>query len=96
VQARKLENENWRLETGKSAAKSHTKNAAEGRNDFIHKLGIAFKELRETRIWIKLIIKARLLPLKRMSALLDECEQLCHIIARSLMTANASRSPKKS
>jgi four helix bundle protein len=41
--------------------------AAESKNDFIHKLAIVFKELRESRIWIKLIIKARLLPLKRMT-----------------------------
>lgn len=33
--------------------------AAESKNDFIHKLAIVFKELRECRLWIKLIIKAR-------------------------------------
>lgn len=67
--------------------------AAESKNDFIHKLGIVFKELRECRIWIKLIIKARLLPDKRMTALLNECEQLCNIIAKSLITAKANRNP---
>lgn len=66
--------------------------AAESKNDLIHKLGIVFKELRESRIWIKLIIKARLLPIKRMSALFDECEQLCSIIASSLITAKKNRS----
>jgi four helix bundle protein len=65
--------------------------AAESKNDFIHKLAIVFKELRESRIWIKLIIKARLLPLKRMTSLLDECEQLCNIIASSLITAKKNR-----
>jgi len=65
--------------------------AAESKNDFIHKLGIVFKELRESRIWIKMIIKARLLPGKRMSALLDECEQLNNIIASSLITAKKNR-----
>lgn len=65
--------------------------AAESKNDFIHKLGIVFKELRESRVWIKLIIKARLLPVKRMTALLDECEQLCSIIASSLITAKKNR-----
>ena len=35
---------------------------AESRNDFIHKMRIALKELRETRAWIKFIIKYELLP----------------------------------
>ena len=50
--------------------------AAESKRDFIHKLGIALKELRETRSWIKLILKSDLLPESRMSELLDESNQL--------------------
>ena len=65
--------------------------AAESKNDFIHKLGIVFKELRETRIWVRLILKAKLLPAGRMTAVLDECEQLCNIIAKSLITAKSKR-----
>jgi four helix bundle protein len=65
--------------------------AAESRNDFIHKLGIVFKELRESRIWLKMIIKGKLLPLVRMNKVLDECEQLCSIIAKSLITAKSRR-----
>ena len=34
--------------------------AAESRNDFVHKVSIALKELRESRCWIRLIIKAEL------------------------------------
>ena len=52
--------------------------AAESRRDFIHKLGISLKELRESRSWIKLILKAELLPKARMSPLLDEAKQLQH------------------
>ena len=65
--------------------------AAESKNDFIHKLSIVFKELRESRIWVRLVIKAKLLPKPRMDAVLDECDQLCNIIAKSLMTAKANR-----
>jgi four helix bundle protein len=64
---------------------------AESRNDFIHKLGIVFKELRETRIWLKMITKGKLIPDGRTGDLLDECEQLCNIIAKSLITAKANR-----
>ena len=36
--------------------------AAESRADFVHKLGICLKELRESRCWFLLIIKTDLLP----------------------------------
>ena len=65
--------------------------AAESKNDFIHKLSIVFKELRESRIWVRLIMKAELLPKPRMDAVLDECDQLCNIIAKSLITTKANR-----
>ncbi len=68
---------------------------AESRKDFIHKLRIALKELRETRCWIRLIIKAELLPESRISELLEESDQLCNIIGQSVLTArNNSASDK--
>ena len=66
--------------------------AAESKNDFIHKLGIVLKELRESCVWIKLITRSELLPIPQMAPLLDECEQLGRIIGQSLITAKASRS----
>ena len=65
--------------------------AAESKRDFIHKLGIVLKELRESRTWIKLIIQADLLPEQRMSELLDEANQLCNIIGKSVVTAKANQ-----
>src|SRR5258705_5767436 len=59
--------------------------AAESRADFIHKLGICLKELRESRCWIRLIIRTELLPEQRMGELLDECDQLCNIVAQSIV-----------
>lgn len=38
--------------------------AAESRSDFIHKLSIALKEMRESRGWLRFIPKAELLPQK--------------------------------
>src|SRR2546430_2806018 len=35
---------------------------AESRRDFIHKLGICVKELRETRAWLKFIAEMKLCP----------------------------------
>ncbi len=68
--------------------------AAESRADFVHKLGICLKELRESRFWIRLTIKAELLPQARMVELLDECSQLCNIIGRSIVTAKGNK-PKR-
>lgn len=61
--------------------------AAESRADFIHKLSICLKELRESRCWIRLIIKTEMLPEHKMGELLDECNQLCNIIGQSVVTA---------
>jgi four helix bundle protein len=69
--------------------------AAESRDDFIHKIGIAFKELRESRGWLRMIMKGQLLPDHRLADLLDECSQLCNILAKSLITAKAGRNPRK-
>jgi four helix bundle protein len=66
--------------------------AAESKRDFIHKLGIALKELRETRVWIKLILKAELLSESQMSDMLDEVSQLCNILGKSVVTAKANQS----
>jgi four helix bundle protein len=64
--------------------------ASESRQDFIHKLSICLKELRESRSWLRLILKAELLPEKKIADLLNECNQLCNIIAQSVVTAKGN------
>ncbi len=68
---------------------------AESANDFVHKLRICLKELRESRSWIRLIIKTELLSDGQMGNLLDECNQLCNIIGKSIVTVKASRQSKR-
>ena len=65
--------------------------AAESVRDFVHKLSIVLKELRESRIWIRLIQKANLLKKERMADLEDESTQLCNIIGKSIVTAKQNR-----
>src|SRR5438132_13880356 len=65
--------------------------AAESRADFVHKLSIVLKELRESRSWVRLIIAAELLPESCLSELLDECSQLCDIIGQSIVTAKSNK-----
>ncbi len=61
--------------------------AAESRADFVHKLAVCLKELRESHFWIQLIVRSKTLPEAKMAGLQDECSQLCKIIAKSLVTA---------
>ena len=69
--------------------------AAESRADFVHKLSICLKELRESRTWIRLITRSELLTESQMSDLLNESTQLCNIIAQSLVTAKQRANKKK-
>ena len=39
---------------------------AESRDDVIHKLAIAMKELSESELWLKMIVRAKLLPEQRL------------------------------
>jgi len=64
---------------------------AESRRDFIHKLGICIKELRETRSWLKLIAELGLCPEAEQGTLLSECDELLAILASSVKTARRSR-----
>ena len=50
--------------------------AAESTRDFVHKLAIVLKELRESRVFLRLIQKASLLPQEKLASLIDESTQL--------------------
>ena len=65
--------------------------AAESRADFAHKLSICLKELRESRSWLRLIVKSRLFPKQTMADLIDESTQLCNIIGQSVATTKANK-----
>ena len=59
----------------------------ERKADFVHKLGVALKECRETRYWLKVIHRARLLSGEFPVDLLVEADALCAIFGRSILTA---------
>lgn len=65
---------------------------AESRNDFVHKLKLCLKELRETWRWLRLV---RHLPLtsriEEVDALLNEADQLIRIFRQSVITAQKPR-----
>jgi four helix bundle protein len=85
------------VRSGTSPAPNYSEGqAAESREDFCHKLGVALKEMRESHVWLRLIVKARLLPDRRLTGLVDECDQLMRILASSVITAkrNNPRKPR--
>ena len=62
--------------------------SAESRKDFIHKISIMLKELRETRINMKIILKKGFLKDRSLlSNGLQEVNELISIFAKSLQTA---------
>ena len=64
---------------------------AESRADFIHKLGIVLKELKESRFWLRLIHRTEILNPQRVEPMIDECEELIAIIAKSIVTAKSKK-----
>ena len=70
--------------------------AAESRNDFTHKLSIVLKELRETRIWLKLTAKTGTMKKGRLNPLIDECTELMNIVGASIVTAKSNAPTKRS
>jgi four helix bundle protein len=65
--------------------------AAESRKDFIHKLGVCFKELKEIKRWLRLIGRVELIPLAHFRPLLIETEELLRIFSASIRTAERNR-----
>ena len=67
--------------------------AAESRNDFIHKMKISLKELRETKVWLQMILKANLIKSsQKLDQLIDESNQLISIFVASIKTAKQNSS----
>ena len=65
-------------------------------NDFIHKIGIAYKEAREAHYWLRLLRDSELLELKLANSFIQDAEEIRKILASILKTSKAKeRSPKK-
>ena len=62
--------------------------SAESRSDFIHKMKVALKELRETRVWLLIIVRAKLItPASKLDSLIKENNELISIFVSSIETA---------
>ena len=63
--------------------------SAESQKDFIHKIQIILKELKETRIALKIICKKPLMDISIVNPVLNENEELIAIFAKSIKTAKS-------
>ena len=61
--------------------------SAESRNDFIHKMKVILKELRESMISLKIIKRREIHKAENTEAALNECNQLIAIFVKSIETA---------
>lgn len=65
---------------------------AQTKADFIHKLHIVYKELRESLYWLKLIKRSELLKNHVLNNIITETNHLNNIISSSLLTAKKNNS----
>ena len=80
------------LRSGTSSGANYEEaRGAESRADFVHKMGITLKELKESRYWLILIYRSKILSTQEVQSVTDECEQLCAIIAQSIITAKSKK-----
>ena len=76
----------WLLNTGRWPLK-HFARSAPGPADFVHKLKISMKELKESRVW--LLFASRLVPGDAVEDLRRESRELMLMLGASINTATA-------
>lgn len=81
------------LRSGTSPFANHGEaESAESPDDFIHKLAVCLKELRETRRWLRLIQRKSWLPTdQQLDQAAVEVEELIRIFAASIRTARQNQ-----
>jgi four helix bundle protein len=74
-----------------SGANYEEARGAESRADFVHKIRLSGKEMRESYYWLQLTHYAGLLPGADLTTLIGEARELVAILASSANTANTKR-----
>ncbi|MCI0339220.1 MAG: four helix bundle protein [Acidobacteria bacterium] len=76
------------LRSGTSSGANYEEaQAAESHNDFVHKLQISLKEMRESNFWLRALTRSGIVPVIQISDLIDESNQLKAILSKSVATA---------
>jgi len=80
------------LRSGTAAAPNYAEaRATESRADFIHKLGVALKELNETAVWLRIIRGSFHMETNLLTKLVAENTELCRILVASIQTARRNK-----
>ncbi len=66
--------------------------SAESKKDFIHKMKVSLKELRETLVWLRIIERKPLCHGKKLTDITAECNELIAIFVSSVKTAEGKSS----
>ncbi|MFA5805220.1 MAG: four helix bundle protein [Melioribacteraceae bacterium] len=85
------------LRSGTSPALNYGEaQSGESRKDFIHKIKIVLKELRESHICMQIIYRTKLYkPEEKLSQALNECNELISIFVKSVETAMKNDNEKR-
>jgi four helix bundle protein len=76
------------LRSGTAPAPNYAEaRGAESRADFIHQLGIVQKELNETTVWLRILMRIVAEKTENIVAILAENRELARIIGASIRTA---------
>ena len=67
-------------------ANVHEAVGSESKKDFVHKLGIAVKEARETSYWLRLLKDSNYILIKNFANLNDSCNELIKILNSIILT----------
>jgi four helix bundle protein len=79
------------LRCGTSGAANYAEaRGAESRADFIHKMKVVQKELNETSVWLRVIMKSSLLSPDLIVAIVAENKELSRVVTASIRTARAN------
>lgn len=66
--------------------------SAESRLDFIRKIKIVLKELRETKVWLLMIVRAQLIaPEEKLKPVIEENDELIAIFVKSEQTVKGKK-----
>ncbi|MEX0810785.1 MAG: four helix bundle protein [Chitinophagales bacterium] len=80
---------------GTSAAANYEEaTSAESKKDFVHKMQVVLKEIREAHFWIRFAIKAKMLPAENADTkyLFSESKELLNIIGKAVSTTKKNMS----
>jgi len=66
---------------------------AESKVDFIHKLGIAQKEAKETQYWLRVLYGSEFITEEMYNSLMNDLDELQRILTASIKTVKAQLNP---